>query len=81
VAQPARAHPRAARALQGAVGAREKLLLLHAIHPGMVLRQLERVNFNVLDACFARGLAGVNPLAFQWKVLWSAVRGKITLNL
>ena len=77
VARCARAHLDQALALQPEVGPKELLLLLHAVHPGMVLARLEELNFNALDASLARGLLGVNPLAFQWKLLWGGLRGRV----
>ena len=77
VARCARAHLDQALALQPEVGPKERLLLLHAVHPGMVLARLEELNFNALDASLARGLLGVNPLAFQWKLLWGGLRGRV----
>ena len=47
----------------------------------MVLSKLERLNFNVMDPQLSRGLMGVNPLAFQLKLLWAALRGKVTVDL
>jgi len=81
LAKVARAHLKEALSIHPKLSAKQKLMLLHAVHPGMVLSKLERLNFNVMDPQLSRGLMGVNPLAFQLKLLWAALRGKVTVDL
>lgn len=76
MASVANSHLQKARELAKTVPAEAVPALLPAIPAQVVLDSLSRVNFDVYDPRFTRGILGMPPLQFQLKLKWSSWRGK-----
>lgn len=76
MASVANSHLQKGRELAKMVPAEAVPVLLPAIPAQVMLDSLNLVNFDVYDPRFTRGILGIPPLWFQFKLKWSSWRGK-----
>ncbi|XP_020890778.1 NADH dehydrogenase (ubiquinone) complex I, assembly factor 6 isoform X2 [Arabidopsis lyrata subsp. lyrata] len=74
IASVANAHLLKARELAGKVPAEAKPVLLHSVPVQVLLDSLNKVQFDVFDPRIQRGVLGVPPLLFQFKLKWYSWR-------
>lgn len=76
MASVASVHLQKARDLAGTVPPEARPVLLPAVPAQVVLDTLSKVQFDVFDPRLSRGVLGIAPLSYQFKLKWHSWRGK-----